>query len=160
MDLQYINNAGANNGRVMQMNDLVSGADCGSGMGTGFWIRWVGNLLTKAPSNGDTGTTMALSVDPSIDYVTMSGFGYDLNGNMTTIPAVPQNIALGCDVENRTGSGWFDQQNQPWHRGGNPDYADQPVLCEYLWKVYEAGSVRRQHESTESEELSILRPQW
>jgi RHS repeat-associated protein len=61
---------------------------------------------------------MSVTVDATTNRLTTAGFSYDLNGNMTGMPAVPQNLALAYDVENRTGGGWYDQQNQPLNRDG------------------------------------------
>jgi RHS repeat-associated protein len=134
LDLQYVYNAGANNGQVAQMNDAVSGEQVtyqydalkrliqaqttGSGWGQSFGYDGWGNLVSKTPTAGHTGTAMSLSIDVSTNRVTTSGFAYDANGNATSIPGASQNIGLGYDVENRTGGSWYDQQNQPLDRAG------------------------------------------
>src|SRR5260370_33660516 len=88
----------------------------GTYWGQSFGYDGFGNLTTKNPTAGHTGTAMSLSVDPATNRITTSGFSYDANGNATSIAAAPSNISLTYDVENRTGGGWFDQQNQPVNR--------------------------------------------
>ncbi len=133
IDLQYVYTAGANNGQISQMNDLLSGEQTVynydslkrltqaqasvSLWGQSFGYDGWGNLVSKTPTAGHTGTAMSLSVDGATNHVTSGGFAYDANGNATTIPATP-NISLTYDVENRTGGTRYDQQNQPLDRGG------------------------------------------
>jgi RHS repeat-associated protein len=90
----------------------------GTHWGQSFGYDAFGNLVTKNPTAGHTGTTMQVTVDATTNRLTTAGFAYDANGNMTGMPAVPQNVALAYDVENRTGGGWYDQQNQPLNRDG------------------------------------------
>ena len=137
MNLAYVYTAGANNGQIAQMNDLLSGEQVaytydslkrlvkaettqagGTQWGQSFGYDGFGNLVTKNPTAGHTGTTMALSVSVATNRVTTAGFGYDANGNAVSIAASPQNIALTYDVENRTGGVPYDQQNQPLLRDG------------------------------------------
>ena len=66
---------------------------------------------------------MSLSVDPTTNRTTRSGFQYDANGNLTNLPNVSG--ALSYDIENRTGSTnslygnlAYDMENQPLDRGG------------------------------------------
>jgi RHS repeat-associated protein len=138
IDLQYLYNAGANNGQAAQMNEVVSGEQTvytydalkrlikaeasvslwGQSYGYDGW----GNLYSKTPTAGHTGTTMSLTADPATNRLTGTGFGYDGNGNATSLPNVSA-IPSGYDVENRMGGPWYDQQNQPLYRGG-------------VWNVY------------------------
>ena len=132
---QYGYAAGANNGQITAMTDVVTGEQVvytydslkrlakaetvgGPLWGQSFGYDGFGNLVSKTPTAGHTGTTMALAVDGATNHVATAGFSYDANGNMTGIPAVPTNLAPVYDIENRTGGGWYDQQNQPLDRAG------------------------------------------
>jgi RHS repeat-associated protein len=133
LDLQYVYNPGANNGQVAQMNDVVSGEQTVyaydslrrliqaqasvTNWGQSFGYDGWGNLVSKTPTAGHTGTSMSLTVDATMNHVTTTGFGYDLNGNVTSLPNVTS-MPSGYDVENRMGGTWYDQQNQPLDRGG------------------------------------------
>jgi RHS repeat-associated protein len=137
MNLQYVYTAGFNNGQIAQMNDLLTGEQVaytydslarlakaetvqagGTQWGQSFGYDGFGNLVTKNPTAGHTGTTMSLTVNAATNRLTTSGFGYDANGNMTSMPAPGQNLLLSYDVENRTGGPMYDQQNQPMFRDG------------------------------------------
>jgi YD repeat-containing protein len=61
---------------------------------------------------------MSLSIDPSKNQVTTSGFAYDANGNTTSIPNSSGTTTLSYDIANRTGGTWYDQQNQALDRAG------------------------------------------
>ncbi len=132
LDLKYLFPAGANNGQASQMTDVISGEQVtyqydslkrliqaqtvASGWGQSFGYDGWGNLMSKTPTAGHTGTGMSLSVDPSTNRVTTAGFAYDANGNTTNLPNVTQTLAY--DTENRTGGNWYDQQNHPLDRTG------------------------------------------
>jgi RHS repeat-associated protein len=135
VNLQYIYAAGANNGRIAQTIDAISGEQVtytydalqrlikaetaqAGGWGQSFGYDGFGNLQTKTPTAGHTGTAMSLGIDVSTNRATNSGFAYDANGNTTSMPASPSNISLAYDVENRTGGAWYDLQNQPLQRAG------------------------------------------
>jgi RHS repeat-associated protein len=138
MNLQYGYGAGAaNNGQISQVTEVISGEQVaytydslkrlikaetlqpgGTHWGQSFGYDGFGNLLTKNPTAGHTGTTMSLTVDAATNRLTTAGFSHDANGNMTGMPAVPHNLTLAYDVENWTGGGYFDQQNQPLYRDG------------------------------------------
>src|SRR6516162_5142159 len=93
MDLKYLFTAGANNGQASQMTDVISGEQVtyqydslkrliqaqtvAAGWGQSFGYDGWGNLLSKTPTAGHTGTGMSLSVDPSTNRVTTAGFAYD-----------------------------------------------------------------------------------
>jgi len=133
MDLRYSFNAGTNNGQAYQMTDVLTGevvsyqydslkrliqaqTVASGGWGQSFGYDGWGNLLSKAATAGHTATAMSLSVDPSTNRATTSGFVYDANGNTTSLPAGPSGIPY--DIMNRTGGSWYDQQNQPLDRTG------------------------------------------
>jgi RHS repeat-associated protein len=132
MDLKYLFAAGANNGQASQMTDVISGEQVtyqydslkrliqaqtvAAGWGQSFGYDGWGNLLTKTPTAGHTGTGMSLSVNPSTNHVTTGGFAYNANGNTTNLPNVTQTLAY--DTENRTAGNWYDQQNHPLDRTG------------------------------------------
>jgi RHS repeat-associated protein len=138
MNLQYGYGAGtANNGQISQVTEAISGEQVvytydslkrlikaetlqsgGTHWGQSFGYDGYGNLLTENPTAGHMGTTMPLTVDAATNRLTTSGFSHDANGNMTGMPAVPHNLTPAYDVENRTGGGYFDQQNQPLCRDG------------------------------------------
>jgi RHS repeat-associated protein len=134
MDLQYVYNIGANNGQVAQMNDVVSGeqtvytydslkrlikAEASVTLwGQSFGYDGFGNLISKTPTAGHTGTGMMLAVNSSNQVGPGQGFTYDANGNMTSFPTTSGTVNLGYDVENRTGGSWYDTANQPLNRAG------------------------------------------
>ena len=81
-----------------------------------------GNLTGKTATAGSA-PYMSLTVDPTTNRTTTSGFQYDANGNLTNLPNVSG--ALSYDIENRTGSAnslysnlAYDMENQPLDRGG------------------------------------------
>jgi RHS repeat-associated protein len=66
---------------------------------------------------------MSLTVDPTTNHMTTSGFQYDLNGNATNLPNLTSTLTY--DIENRTGSNnttyprlFYDLENQPLDRTG------------------------------------------
>jgi RHS repeat-associated protein len=68
-------------------------------------------------------TAMSLTVDPTTNQATTSGFHYDLNGNATNLPNLTSTLTY--DIENRTGSSnttypglYYDLENQPLDRTG------------------------------------------
>ncbi len=90
--------------------------------GQSFAYDGFGNLTGKTATAGSA-PYMSLSVDPTTNRTTTSGFQYDANGNLTNLPNVSG--ALSYDIENRTGSAnslysnlAYDMENQPLDRGG------------------------------------------
>ena len=127
-----------NNGQITQMTDGLSGEQvvytydslkrlieaqtAPATWGQSFGYDGFGNLLTKTPTAGHSGTNMSLSVAPTTNHLTTNGFGYDANGNMTSYPVTSGTQTLSYNVENRTGapSGmWYDLENQPLLRDGS-----------------------------------------
>ena len=139
VNLNYAYNAGTNNGQIASMTDGSSHEQItytydalkrlqkaettqsqtqypnASWWGQSFGYDGFGNLLSKTATTGHTGTAMSVGVDPSTNR--LFGFGYDLNGNMTSIPGYPA-TTLTYDMDNRTGGSDYDLENQPLNRDG------------------------------------------
>ena len=93
LDLQYGYTAGANTGQITSSSEAVSGEQVahtydslkrlikaettanpgGPAWGQSFGYDGFGNLLTKTPTAGHTGTTMSLTLNPATNYLTTSG---------------------------------------------------------------------------------------
>jgi YD repeat-containing protein len=105
----------ANAGRIWKTNNVTSGEQIvyaydalnrlsqasAAGWGQSFAYDGFGNLTGKTATAGSA-PYMSLTVDPTTNRTTTSGFQYDANGNLTNLPNVSG--ALSYDIENRTGS--------------------------------------------------------
>jgi RHS repeat-associated protein len=152
MNLTYTYNTGHNNGQVAIANDVLSGEQItytydllnrliqaqttqnhtqfpnAPWWGQAYTYDGFGNLLSKTPVGPGNSTVMSLSVDPNTNHVmTSSGYGYDANGNVTTLPQSSGSLALSYDVENRFqmsgGVLMFDMENQPMYDSGTGKYS-------------------------------------
>ncbi len=111
MDLRYNYSATQNNGRIGSMQDLVSGetvtyqydelqrliAASAAGWGNSYTFDGFGNLLSKTVTGGSA-PSLAINVDGNTNRITTGGYGYDLNGNLTTLPGV---TGIAYDADNR-----------------------------------------------------------
>jgi len=164
MNLTYTWNTGHNNGQAASVTDALSGEQItytydllnrliqaqttqnhtqypnAPWWGQAYTYDGFGNLLTKTPVGPGNSTVMSLSVDPNTNHFTGSGYGYDANGNVTTLPQSSGNLALSYDVENRFqmsgGVLMFDMENQPLYDTGTGKYS-----------VWDLNGRRLRHES-------------
>jgi RHS repeat-associated protein len=112
LDQEYRFSDTANNGRITQKKDWVSGEEVsyqydslnrlisaettGTEWGQSFSYDGFGNLLAQTVTKGSA-PTLNVNVDPATNRITTSGYSYDSNGNLTAMPS----LALSYDVENR-----------------------------------------------------------
>jgi RHS repeat-associated protein len=112
-DVEYRYSPSANNGRVIQMKDWVTGEEVnyqydslqrliksettGPEWGLSFAFDGFGNRTSQSVTKG-SGPTSSLSFNGLTNRITTAGFGYDANGNLTAMPGV---TGLTYDVENR-----------------------------------------------------------
>ena len=151
MNLTYTYNTGHNNGQAAGIADALSGEQItytydlldrliqaqttqnhtqypnAPWWGQAYAYDGFGNLLAKTPIGPGNSTVMSLSVDPNTNHYTASGYGYDANGNVTTLPQSSGNLALSYDVENRfqTSGGvlMFDMEGEPLYDSGAGKYS-------------------------------------
>jgi RHS repeat-associated protein len=128
-DIEYRYSPTANNGRIVQMKDWVTGEEVnhqydslqrliksettGTEWGLSFGYDGWGNRTSQSVTKG-SGPTSSLSFNGLTNRITTAGFGYDSNGNLSTMPGVS---GLTYDVENRllTASGeqyWYGPDNR------------------------------------------------
>ena len=121
MDMEYRFSATQNNGKITQQKDWVSGEEVtyqydslqrlisaittGPEWGLNFTFDGFGNRTASTVTKG-TGPISSLSIDGNANRITTSGFGYDANGNMTTMPS---QTGIAFDVENRLATASGDQ---------------------------------------------------
>ncbi len=112
LDQEYRFSDTANNGRITQKKDWVSGEEVtyaydslnrlisaettGTEWGQSFSYDGFGNLLAQTVTKGSA-PTLNVNVDPATNRITTGGYSYDSNGNLTAMPS----LALSYDVENR-----------------------------------------------------------
>ena len=115
-DMQYVYSATQNNGQISQAIDAVSGetvdyaydslnrlitaATTGPQWGLSFGYDGFGNRLNQTVTKG-TGPASSLSVNASTNRISSSGYVYDSNGNMTTMPYGAGSMTLTYDIDNR-----------------------------------------------------------
>jgi RHS repeat-associated protein len=116
MQLQYNYSATQNNGQITQsvdslsgetvdyaydsLNRLISAATTGPQWGLSFGYDGFGNRLSQTVTKGSAPSN-SVSVNASTNRISSSGYGYDLNGNLTTMPYGAGSMTLTYDVENR-----------------------------------------------------------
>ncbi|MFN8009261.1 MAG: RHS repeat-associated core domain-containing protein, partial [Terriglobia bacterium] len=116
LNMQYVYSATQNNGQITQAIDAVSGetisytydslkqlitaATTGPQWGLSFSYDGFGNRLSQSVTKG-SGPSNSLSVNASTNRITTSGYGYDSNGNLTTMPYGAGSMTLSYDIENR-----------------------------------------------------------
>ncbi len=121
MDMEYRFSASQNNGKITQQKDWVSGEEVtyqydslqrliaatttGPEWGQSFGYDGFGNLLSKVVTKGSA-PTLSINVDGATNRITTSGFGYDANGNMTSIPG---QSGVAYDALNRLTTASSDQ---------------------------------------------------
>jgi YD repeat-containing protein len=110
MGYQYTYSATQNNGQITQRTDAISGEvvnyqydslkrlilaeTAGPQWGQSFSYDGFGNLLSQTATKGSA-PSMSVGVDLATNH--MVGYGYDANGNLTSMPLV----TMSYDVENR-----------------------------------------------------------
>jgi YD repeat-containing protein len=116
LNMQYVYSTTQNNGQVTQAIDSVSGetidytydslnrlitaATTGPQWGLNFGYDGFGNRLTQTVTKG-TAPASSVSVNASTNRINSSGYVYDSNGNLTTMPYGAGSMTLTYDVENR-----------------------------------------------------------
>jgi RHS repeat-associated protein len=104
----------ANNGRVWQVKDWISGEELtyqydslnrltsatttGPEWGLSFSYDGFGNLMSQTRTKGTTAPQFSLAVNAATNRISTSGYTYDANGNLTQSPGGPVNT---YDVANR-----------------------------------------------------------
>ena len=117
VDIEYRFSSTANDGRLWQRKDWVSGeevtyqydqlgrltsaATTGPEWGLSFGFDGFGNLTQQTVTKG-TAPSMSMSVDQTTNRLTGTGITYDLNGNMSLNNSVMRSISY--DEENRVAS--------------------------------------------------------
>jgi len=101
-----------------QLNRLTK-AVTNDSWGLSFTYDGFGNLTQQAAVQG-TPPTMNLTVSASTNQITTSGYGYDLNGNLTQVPGT----TYGYDIANRMVSNGavYDPRNRRVWDGTNLYY--------------------------------------
>jgi YD repeat-containing protein len=114
MDMVYTYpGPGGNNGRITKQKDNVSGEEVNyqydalnrliaasttdASWGLSFTYDGFGNRLNQEVTKG-SGLSTYLNVSGSSNQITMAGYSYDANGNLTQTPGGP---AMSYDIENR-----------------------------------------------------------
>jgi RHS repeat-associated protein len=119
MDQEYRYAAGQNNGRIRQMKDWISGEEVsyaydslnrlmqaetsGPEYGLSFSYDGFGNMTSQHAFKGLAFDTQ-LGYDGLTNRITSAGYGYDANGNLTAMPAMP-GITMTYDAQNRMTQG-------------------------------------------------------
>ncbi|MGE5648368.1 MAG: RHS repeat-associated core domain-containing protein [Acidobacteriota bacterium] len=133
MDLEYRYSPTANDGRITQMLNRMTGEEVnyqydslgrlslaettGVEWGQSFGYDGFGNLLSEQATKG-TAYTTNLNVDPATNRIVGGGHTYDANGNLTAMPA----LTMSYDVENRlvqavhTQNGTQKYVYNPWNQ--------------------------------------------
>ncbi|MEW5978801.1 MAG: RHS repeat-associated core domain-containing protein [Acidobacteriota bacterium] len=142
VNLTYNYSPTQNNGQISSIADAVSGetvtyaydslsrliwATATGSWGLSFSYDGFGNRTSQTVTQG-SGPTVNLAYSASTNRITTSGYGYDSNGNLTSMPG----MTLAYDMANRlistTGSGTeiyaYDPNNQRVYRR-------QPTLVEH-----------------------------
>jgi YD repeat-containing protein len=140
-DQEYRYAAAANDGRLTQMKDWVSGEEVsyqydalsrlisavttGPEWGLTFSYDGFGNLLNQQVTKG-TAYGMSLAYNGLTNRISSGGYGYDANGNLTAMPY----LGLTYDAQNRltravhtvngTEEYGYDPRNhRVWHKQAN-----------------------------------------
>ncbi|MFN0169814.1 MAG: RHS repeat-associated core domain-containing protein [Bryobacteraceae bacterium] len=113
VDVGYVYQPTANNGRLTQMVDYVAGETVdyqydslnrltkaettGTQWGNSYTFDGFGNLTAKTVTKG-TAPSLSINVNGATNRITTGGYSYDANGNMTAVPGV---TGMVYDVDNR-----------------------------------------------------------
>jgi RHS repeat-associated protein len=116
LNMQYVYSPTQNNGQIIQAIDAVSGetidytydslnrlitaATTGPQWGLSFGYDGFGNRLSQTVTKG-SGPASSLAISLANNRITTSGYSYDSNGNLTTMPYGAGSMTLTYDVENR-----------------------------------------------------------
>jgi YD repeat-containing protein len=114
--MQYSYSATQNNGQITQAIDTVSGetvdyaydslnrlitaATTGPQWGLSFGYDGFGNRLSQTVTKGSAPAS-SLSINAATNRISSSGYVYDSNGNVTTMPYGAGSTTLSYDIENR-----------------------------------------------------------
>ncbi len=72
----------------------------GSQWGLSFSYDGFGNRLSQTVTKGSAPAS-SLAINPATNRISSTGYGYDANGNLTTMPSGTSSLTLSYDVENR-----------------------------------------------------------
>jgi RHS repeat-associated protein len=116
LNMQYIYSGAQNNGQITQSIDAVSGetvnytydsvnrlitaATTGTQWGLSFTYDGFGNRTAQTVTKGSAPSS-SVAISASTNRITTTGYGYDSNGNMTTMPYGSGSMTLSYDVDNR-----------------------------------------------------------
>jgi len=116
LNMQYVYSATQNNGQISQSIDTVSGetidytydslnrlitaATTGPQWGLSFTYDGFGNRTNQTVTKG-SGPSNTVAISGTTNRITTAGYGYDSNGNMTTMPYGSGSMTLTYDIENR-----------------------------------------------------------
>ncbi len=120
IDMEYRFSATANDGKIISQKNWLNGEDVvyqydelerlisASTTAGGNWgLTWnydgFGNRLSQNVSQG-SGPANVVLVNGNTNRISSSGYGYDLNGNMTTMPKGTGSMTLNYDLSNRVSS--------------------------------------------------------
>ncbi len=120
IDMEYRFSATANDGKIISQKNWLNGEDVvyqydelerlisASTTAGGNWgLTWsydgFGNRLSQNVSQG-SGPANVVLVNGNTNRISSSGYGYDLNGNMTTMPRGTGSMTLNYDLSNRVSS--------------------------------------------------------
>jgi RHS repeat-associated protein len=133
LDQEYRYSATQNNGQITQSKNWTSGEEVtysydalnrfasavttGPEWGLSFGYDGFGNRTSQSVTKG-SGPASSLSVSMTTNRITSSGYGYDANGNLTTMPYGSGSLNLYYDVENRlvkvTGTFGTEEYGYDW----------------------------------------------
>ena len=82
------------------LNRLITSATQGPQWGLSFSYDGFGNRLSQTVTKG-SGPSNTLSVNAATNRISSSGYYYDSNGNLTTMPYGTGAMTLSYDIENR-----------------------------------------------------------
>jgi RHS repeat-associated protein len=115
-NMQYVYSTTQNNGQITQAIDSVSGetvdytydslnrlitaATTGPQWGLSFSYDGFGNRLSQTVTKGSAPAS-SLSINTVTNRISSSGYAYDSNGNLTTMPFAAGSMTLSYDIENR-----------------------------------------------------------
>ena len=82
------------------LNRLIKAQATSNTWGQGFVYDGFGNLLQKNVTAGSA-PALAITVNPANNQISSSQYGYDFNGNVTSLPTGTGSVILQYDIENR-----------------------------------------------------------
>ncbi len=82
------------------LNRLIAASTTGSQWGLSFSYDGFGNRLSQTVTKGSAPAS-SLAINPATNRISSTGYVYDANGNLTTMPSGTSSLTLSYDVENR-----------------------------------------------------------